>query len=98
MSQEASAMTEVEKMVQTLLQIGINFRNWSRLLDPNRPSDPPYVTVSKKKECSNPVIKVLAEGDVEVSTISSPDKRSSQKRSSKEVVVESSAATDEDRK
>jgi len=49
--------------------------------------------VFKKEESSASVVKVLMEGDVEMSAISP-----SRKRSSKRVAVESSAVTDEDEK
>jgi len=66
---EMPVTSKVKKWVHALLQIGINFHNWSWLLDPNRPSDPPDVPVFKE-ESSASTVKRLMEGDVEVNTVS----------------------------
>jgi len=68
MHSEIPVMEEAEERVQSLLQIGVDNRNWSWLLHSNRPSIPPSVSCTRGEVGSIPVIGTVAEKDgVEVS-------------------------------
>ena len=69
MHREVPTTTEVKKWVKELLQIRINFCNWSWLLYLKRPSVPRNVPVAKEEEASASTVKAPVEEDVEVSVV-----------------------------
>ena len=63
MPREILATMEAEERVRSLLQIEVDYRNWSWLLDPNWPSTPPIVSGTREKVDSVPVAETIVEKD-----------------------------------
>ena len=83
MHREISVTTEVKERVRSLLQIEVNYHNWSLLLNLNRPSTPPIVPWTREEVDCVPVIETVVEKDGPGSSAVLPQRASSSRQGPK---------------